>query len=465
MTHAASEVLYRQAVSLLSNRHAADTVCALTLLQQAAGQGHAQAAAELSRVLAGGRPSETKPDPETTHALLREKEARGIPFAQLLNGYAWLAESGHRAAQLRLLAYHAAQNDGQAPYWAELAAAHGQAEAHLYLAQRQCETEQPNWARAAEHYRAAAEAGSIEADWQLGQIHRHGYGGLLQPDTAAHYLHRAAEAGITAARTALAQVLAAQNRPEAIAHYRTAAEAGDACARAEWAEHLLTGRLCERDFHAALRHAQIAAEAHQPEALRVLGDIYRYGLGVKADTAHAAEYYRQAAEAGSLAAYQKCLSDAALYRPDQYEAIKAAALVCQQAEQHYRRGFALQYALAGRTDLAAARKHYLAASESGHRAACTALGALYEQGRGVRADMAQAAYWYESAAEQGCAEAQYRLALMYREGRGVVCSTALACEWLQTAADNGAGNAAELAALLAEWQQEAAAESARYDGF
>lgn len=454
MTPAAPEALYRQAVSLLACQRPADTVCALMLLQQAASQGHPQAAAELAQRLSGEEAPSTRPDADTTYALLQHKTQNGICFEHLLRDYAWLAENGHPTAQLQLLNHYAAQNSPQALYWAELAAAHHQAEGHLFLAQHHHYATPPDWPRAVNHYRHAAELGSHEAHWQLGQIHSNGYGGLLDTQAAEHHLHAAAQGGIRAALTRLAQLLAAQNRPEALIHYQTAAASGDLQAHSELAEHLLTGRLCARDPLNAARYAKAAAEAGYPEALRQMGDLYRYGLGVKADAHTAAEYYHQAAEAGCISAYQKLLSDAALYHSEHYHNIKAAALARQTAEQHYRRAHALHHALNGHTNLAAARKHYLAAAEQHHPEACAALGGLYKHGQGVRRCPQQAAYWYSLAAEQGHADAQHHLADLYYLGHGTAHNIVLACHWLQAAIENGSGNPIELAAKLAVWQQE-----------
>ncbi|HFC8465372.1 TPA: SEL1-like repeat protein [Neisseria subflava] len=57
--------------------------------------------------------------------------------------------------------------------------------------------------------------------------------------------------------------------------------------------------------------------------MRLLGDIYRYGLGqaVDADTAH--QYYQRSADLGNLVAYQKLLSDSALNNQQNYELLNS----------------------------------------------------------------------------------------------------------------------------------------------
>ena len=65
------------------------------------------------------------------------------------------------------------------------------------------------------------------------------------------------------------------------------------------------------------------------------------------------------------------------------------------------------------------------------------LGAMYDNGQGVRQNYAEALRWYRKAAEQGVAEAQYNLGAMYHNGQGVRQNFHLSKEWFGKACDSG----------------------------
>ena len=55
---------------------------------------------------------------------------------------------------------------------------------------------------------------------------------------------------------------------------------------------------------------------NQPEALRLLGDIYQYGLGLEKDPSTARHFYTQAAKYGDIPSQQKLLLAAELNHSD-----------------------------------------------------------------------------------------------------------------------------------------------------
>lgn len=457
---AAPDILYRQAAALLEQSHTAQ---ALPLLQQAAEQGYAEAAFVLgNHLLQNGQPEQAlswleaaaaQRHPKALFSLLRQREHNGTPTGQLLNEYAWLGEQGHLEAQLILMRYHAQRNDPQSLYWAELAAARYAAPAYYHLARHH--QRQGDVATAIEQYEKAAALGVTAACWQLGQIYFYGTG--ISPDhaQAEQYLEQAAQAGHIAAQTLLADLLAAQRRPEALEWYRRAADKEQAEAQAKLAQYALTGELSERDPFQAARYAKAAAEKNHPEALKIMGDLYRYGLGIKADNHVAHDYYHRAAALGSAAAAQKLISDAALYHPQQYEQIKTAALQQQQTETAYRLAEAQARAIGRPADYNAARKNYMEAAEFHHKNAAAALGRIYHYGLGTAQDPRAAAHWYAIAAEQNHPSAQYHLACFYYHGQGVSCHVPTACYWLQAAIGNGHTSAGLLTSLLEQWRREA----------
>ena len=105
------------------------------------------------------------------------------------------------------------------------------------------------------------------------------------------------------------------------------------------------GKNTERNPQKAYQHAKSAADQNDPEGLRLLGDIHRYGLGRAVDANTARQYYQRAADLGNLVAYQKLLSDSALNNQQNYELTKEIALQRQEAERLYKLAFAAHYGL------------------------------------------------------------------------------------------------------------------------
>jgi TPR repeat protein len=70
------------------------------------------------------------------------------------------------------------------------------------------------------------------------------------------------------------------------------------------------------------------------------------------------------------------------------------------------------------------------------------MGALLEDGAGVRRDLERAAYWYRYAASHPVEiGARQRLGTLYLEGKGVPQSTVEGLKWLNEAAEMGDANA------------------------
>ena len=310
------------------NQTPPDYAVAVPLLRQAVQEGDTEAAFQLSGCLMNGLGVRKNAEegialleraaaaghPYARYNLLQLKEAGGAPVALLLGVYGDLAEQGMVQAQMRLLKYfNETGKTDKALYWAKKAATANHPQAQYYLAQYYQNAAEPDMEAAYRLYRQAAEQGLVAAHWQLGLQYLYGQGVPQNHEQAARYLRIAAEQGIAAAQTALAEILLPENSKEALAWFHTASEQGDNNAHAALAELYLLGRYVERNPEAARSHAEAAAQFRHPEALRLLGDIYSYGLGVDADSDTARGYYRQAAEAGSMAAYQKLVSDSALH--------------------------------------------------------------------------------------------------------------------------------------------------------
>lgn len=105
------------------------------------------------------------------------------------------------------------------------------------------------------------------------------------------------------------------------------------------------------------------------------------------------------------------------------------------------------------------------AANQGHARAQFALGAMYEEGRGVIQDYVEAAKWFRKAADQAESDALYRLGRMSEEGKGGPKDMVEAYVWFNLAAARGETRA-ELArdrarALISEKEVAEAQERAR----
>jgi TPR repeat protein len=85
-------------------------------------------------------------------------------------------------------------------------------------------------------------------------------------------------------------------------------------------------------------------------------------------------------------------------------------------------------------DNAEAAKWYRRAAEQGNAQAQSNLGAMYDNGQGVRQDYAEAVKWYRKAADQGEADGQFNLGIMYARGRGIAQDYVQAHKWFNLAA-------------------------------
>ncbi len=148
-----------------------------------------------------------------------------------------------------------------------------------------------------------------------------------------------------------------------------------------------------------------AAEAGDPQAQYLYGEILQRGLRGKADRKAAADWFEKAAKQGhGLAAY---------------------AL-----------GRAYESGMGRPRDLAKAAEWYSVAAKKGVPAALHNLARLTETGNGVKQNLAQAAIYYRAAAEGGVAAAAYNLGLLYQQGRGVPKDLLQAWAWFSRAAQN-----------------------------
>jgi TPR repeat protein len=94
------------------------------------------------------------------------------------------------------------------------------------------------------------------------------------------------------------------NPEEAFMYYSKAANLGNSLAQCNIASMYLNGIGTSVDYKEALSRFLIAANDHQENALRNIGDIYYYGLGVPRNVELARNYYSQAIFEGDVLAME-----------------------------------------------------------------------------------------------------------------------------------------------------------------
>ena len=208
---------------------------------------------------------------------------------------------------------------------------------------------------AAKGYRAHAEKGHADAQYNLGLMYMNGQGVRRDDGQALTWFYRAAKQGHALAQTNLGSLYEAgrgvqKNDSEAVRWYRSAADQGEVYAQNNLGNMYFNGRGVRQSDAEAVRWYRRAAGQGQANAQSTLGFMYLSGRGVARDDALAARWSRRAAEQGNAHAQNN-------------------------------------------------------------------LAFLYQEGRGVPRNKKQAERWYGKAAAQGHASARTRLATLKGTGK------------------------------------------------
>ena len=167
----------------------------------------------------------------------------------------------------------------------------------------------------------------------------------------------------------------------------------------------------DENYAAAYEIAVPLATKGNVRAQIMLGEMYEFGRGRKADITNALQWYEMAAAQDHQGAM-------------------------------FRLGMLNLTGKTGSPDPSKAREWFAKAAAAGHIQASNELGLLYYQGIGVPASPAEAAKHIRKAADAGLAQAQYNLGLLYVNGHGVDKDITTASIWFQKAAVQGLPEAA-----------------------
>ncbi len=149
----------------------------------------------------------------------------------------------------------------------------------------------------------------------------------------------------------------------------------------------LFGKHIERNPAKARELAEQAARRNHAKALRLLGDIYRYGLSVAADADMAAVYYRRAADQGDMAAHQSCWPPVRSAAAPTMAGSNKPPCSAKRPSAFTNAPLPATTASVRCKDYAEAARLYLEAAGHGHGKAQTNLGMMYYNGQGMAADL------------------------------------------------------------------------------
>jgi len=196
------------------------------------------------------------------------------------------------------------------------------------------------------------------------------------------------------------------------------------------------------EYKKAFKILSSLANDGDSEAQKMLGIMYDYGHGVKADSEKALSWYLRSAEQGHPAVQYQV--GAKYFRGDgvkqnYQEAAKWWDMAANggQVDAQFNLGLMYFRGLSISSNDEKAAKLFELAAEQGHAHGQYSLAVMYAFGRGVDKDYATALNWFSQSAEQGVGQAQFNLGVFYENGYGVDKNIETARQWYQQAADQG----------------------------
>ena len=306
-----------------------------------------------------------------------------------------------------------------------------------------------------------------EAQLKLGMNYEKGWNVTVDRDQAAEWYLRAADQGSTEAFYLLGQIYGDKTWPlhdpkRSFRFTRRAAEAGDAKAQVALGFKFIEGQGVARNSAEGERWAKrgvsalealITQEPSNEARIRKLAvAIYETWLGdyyfpeshlLPKEAAEAIYWYEKAARHGTGAIAQCAQSKLGFIHETETknytEAVKWYRMAAEAGSASAQRnlGNLCYNGLGVAQSSPEALKWFLLAAQAGDPDAETLIGQIYEDGSGVAQDYAEAAKWYRKASEQGEPYAQGHLAYLCMEGLGVPRDYVEAYKWVNVAAAQG----------------------------
>jgi len=202
---------------------------------------------------------------------------------------------------------------------------------------------------------------------------------------------------------------------------------------------LVYGAYQRGEYRTARDLAVPRAQAGDPKAMTMLGELYSNALGVKLDEAKAVDWYRRASDAGD----REAMFALAMMRiagrggpADRQEAVKLLASSAKLGEPKAAYNLALLY-LDGQTlpqDLRRSAELLRMAADAGNSEAQYALATFYKEGTGVEKDLEKAARLLQAASLAGNVDAEVEYAIALFNGTGTPKNQPAAVALLRKAA-------------------------------
>jgi hypothetical protein len=201
---------------------------------------------------------------------------------------------------------------------------------------------------------------------------------------------------------------------------------------------LVYGAFQRGNYKTTLELALPRAQAGDPKAMTMLGEIYSNGFGVKRDVAKAADWYKRASDAGD----REAMFALAMIRlsgrgsPDKQDAVRLLASAAKLGEPKAAYNLALLY-LDGQTlpqDIKRSAELLRQAADAGNPEAQYALATFYKEGTGVEKDPEKAARLLQAAALADNVDAEVEYAIALFNGTGTPRNQAAAVSLLRKAA-------------------------------
>ena len=223
----------------------------------------------------------------------------------------------------------------------------------------------------------AADAGSLEAMYDLADCYYDGEGVDKNIPLSSKWMTKAADAGYPKAQVAVgvAYLLGANEIEQNYALAEKFLQMAAMKDNTEAQGYLSLLYVNMEDYEKALLWGRKAAQMGDPTACTVLGRIFNEGLGIEIDHIQALKWYEGAADKGD--------ADAQNIVGNMYSDKDLGVL-----------------------DLKKAFKYYKKAAEQDHIYGMFNLGLCYAEGDGCPKDMRKALNWIEKAANEACPEAQ-----------------------------------------------------------
>jgi len=162
-----------------------------------------------------------------------------------------------------------------------------------------------DYQKAYKEWKAAAEAGEAEAQFDLGVLYAQGLGVRRDLTVATSWYRKAAEQGNAEAQFAMGQIYARgwgvpRDTADALRWFQMANQPDSDGPRTDWA--VIEGHGIQQDAVQAIYWYRLAADKGHPEAQYNLAGFYASGKGVKRDEEQAARWVSASATQGNALA-------------------------------------------------------------------------------------------------------------------------------------------------------------------